>query len=279
MKLQHLTAVDRRHLAQLSLSKKKAYADKIIADLLKNQPLDRISVAWTGGKDSTLLVWMMRAVAQKLSLPLPQLVCIDEGDMFPEVNQFIDQLSSDWELKLERVKNDDVLSQVKQLGDRVIVKKLNPVNQAAVAEVAPGTNSFSWQPESLIGNHLMKTMPLRQYLQARQFKFLVTGVRWDEQAARSQDDFWSPRSEPDHTRVEPLLHLTEADVWQLIQRGDIPVVSLYADGYRSLGAKSSTSKAAAVPAWEQDLESTSERAGRQQDKEKIMQKLRQLGYM
>jgi phosphoadenosine phosphosulfate reductase len=54
---------------------------------------------------------------------------------------------------------------------------------------------------------------------------------------------------------------------------------LYADGYRSLGARVTTKKTCDVPAWEQDLENTTERGGRRQDKEGLMDKLRQLGYM
>jgi phosphoadenosine phosphosulfate reductase len=34
-----------------------------------------------------------------------------------------------------------------------------------------------------------------------------------------------------------------------------------------------------LPAWEQDLENTTERAGRGQEKEQIMKQLRNLGYM
>ena len=34
-----------------------------------------------------------------------------------------------------------------------------------------------------------------------------------------------------------------------------------------------------VSSWEQDLENTPERAGRRQDKEKAMERLRKLGYM
>jgi len=34
-----------------------------------------------------------------------------------------------------------------------------------------------------------------------------------------------------------------------------------------------------IPAWGQDLENTVERAGRRQDKEKTMDRLRKLGYM
>jgi phosphoadenosine phosphosulfate reductase len=55
---------------------------------------------------------------------------------------------------------------------------------------------------------------------------------------------------------------------------------LYEQGYRSLGAKTTSSIALeGVPAWEQDLENTVERAGRRQDKEAQMDRLRMLGYM
>jgi phosphoadenosine phosphosulfate reductase len=59
----------------------------------------------------------------------------------------------------------------------------------------------------------------------------------------------------------------------------MPFCSLYYQGYRSLGAKGSTSKNSDIPAWEQDLENTTERAGRGQDKEQVMEQLRTLGYM
>jgi phosphoadenosine phosphosulfate reductase len=60
---------------------------------------------------------------------------------------------------------------------------------------------------------------------------------------------------------------------------DIPYCPLYEQGYRSLGAKTTSQKMSDVPAWEQDLEYTEERAGRRQDKEKTMERLRKLGYM
>lgn len=40
-----------------------------------------------------------------------------------------------------------------------------------------------------------------------------------------------------------------------------------------------TNRPSEHPAWEQDLENTSERGGRRQDKEGIMARLRRLGYM
>ena len=75
-----------------------------------------------------------------------------------------------------------------------------------------------------------------------------------------------------------MLHFSERDIWNIIWEYDIPFCSLYYQGYRSLGAKGSTVKTSNIPAWEQDLENTPERAGRGQDKEEIMGRLRALGY-
>ena len=53
----------------------------------------------------------------------------------------------------------------------------------------------------------------------------------------------------------------------------------YFEGFRSLGSEISTEKSEQEPAWLQDLENTTERAGRAQDKEDLMERLRDLGYM
>ncbi|HDK27177.1 MAG TPA: adenylyltransferase, partial [Candidatus Atribacteria bacterium] len=85
---------------------------------------------------------------------------------------------------------------------------------------------------------------------------------------------------PEHTRVSPILHFTERDIWDNTHLHNLPYCPLYKIGYRSLGARSSSNPGeVGVPAWEQDLENVPERAGRRQDKEKAMARLRKLGYM
>jgi phosphoadenosine phosphosulfate reductase len=117
------------------------------------------------------------------------------------------------------------------------------------------------------------------FIEDNQVRALSTAIRWDEQEARTKEDYFSPRTDPDHMRIHPILHFTERDVWDCIHQNDIPFCSLYNQGYRSLGAKGSTLKNSDIPAWKQDLENTVERSGRGRDKEKIMQQLRNLGYM
>ena len=84
---------------------------------------------------------------------------------------------------------------------------------------------------------------------------------------------------PAHIRYRPILHFTERDIWDTTLYFDIPYCPLYEEGYRSLGAKTTSLKSNDIAAWEQDLETTEERAGRRQDKEKTMERLRMLGYM
>ena len=85
---------------------------------------------------------------------------------------------------------------------------------------------------------------------------------------------------PEHVRIKPILHFTERSLWNTYSVYKLPYCVLYEQGYRSLGAKTTSAIAEpGVPAWEQDLEHTTERAGRRQDKEQMMSRLRKLGYM
>ena len=148
------------------------------------------------------------------------------------------------------------------IGDLIQVSSLNEKNRLEIEKLGFGESAFPFEPESLVGNHLMKTVPMNVYMEEKNIRALSTAIRWDEQTARTREEFFSPRTEPRHTRVQPILHFTERDIWDTIHTHNLPFCSLYCQGYRSLGARSSTTRISDQPAWEQDLENTPER-GRQ----------------
>lgn len=219
MKLTALTSSDKTKLQQQTLAAKITIAEEIIAQICRTTPQDKWAVAWTGGKDSTLLLWLVRKVCRQLSMSLPQIVFIDEGDIFAEVKEFVDDLAWKWNLKVDVAHNNDVSNQVKKIGDVIQVSNLNRRNRQELKKLGFKDQSFPYQPESLVGNHLMKTVAFNIWLEKQKTELVMTGVRWDEQAARSEDDFVRRIDQPAHSRVEPILHFLEKDIWQAIHLG------------------------------------------------------------
>jgi phosphoadenosine phosphosulfate reductase len=278
MKLRNLMKQEREECQALGLDEKIELAKEVIGRAIDEFGVEKMAVAWTGGKDSTLMLWLVKQVLVERGLGFPRIVFVDEGDVFPEVWEFVKELEEEWGLECEVAHNEDVSEKAGGLGEMIRVKDLNKRNQEEVRKVGFEGGEFAYEPESLVGNHLMKTVALNMWLEDSGVKALLAGVRWDEQEARSEDDFWREIGEPEHVRVAPILHFSEKEVWEVIGKYEIPFVKLYEDGYRSLGAKVTTEKVSDKPAWKQDLEKTKERAGRRQDKEEVMERLRALGY-
>lgn len=266
-------------LWQLNLDQKTAISKDIIRQALRRFDLNRLVIAWTGGKDSTLVLWLVREVCKEEHNPAPLLMFINEGYVFEEVLEFKVHMEKEWSLRIREVKNEDVLRHVNKPGDRVYVADLNARNQEELKKLDFHEKSFVWEPESFVGNHLMKTVAMNLFFEENQIEAVFVGVRWDEQTARANEVYFSPRKDPDHSRIHPILHFKERDVWNATRHYNIPINPLYALGFRSLGTKDTTTRTSNLPAWEQDLENTTEREGRRQDKEGIMEKLRGLGYM
>jgi phosphoadenosine phosphosulfate reductase len=242
-------------------------------------------VIWSGGKDSTLALWICRKFCEENNLRPPKCFTIDEGDAFPEIDEFLKKYETEWNIELDWGRNEDVLRAANYtLNADVTVRDLNERNQTEIKRIGLDLEKFPFEAESYVGNHLMKTVVFNTYIEDNDVKAVFQGLRWDEQPARQNDPYVEEVEAADltpaHTRIRPILHWMERALWDATLHFGIPYCSLYEKGYRSLGA-ATTSKIAVdgVPAWEQDLENTIERAGRRQDKETAMQRLRQLGYM
>ena len=243
----------------------------------------KVAMLWSIGKDSTTLLWLVRkAFFGKLPFPVMH---IDTSFKFKEIYEFRDKYAKEWNLDLLVARNEEMLA----------------------AGVGPDKGKFQCCNE-------LKTVALKKAIAANKFAALYLGIRRDEHGIRAKERFFSPRDEDfewdyknqppelwdqyknkaadeEHIRVHPLLGWTELDIWEYIQRENIPVVDLYfaknGKRYRSIGCHTCCipvdSEADTIEKIVEELKTTtvSERSGRAQDKEDdyMMQRLRSLGYM
>ncbi len=242
----------------------------------------KLAMLWSIGKDSSTMVWLVRK-AFFGKVPFPALH-IDTSYKFPQMYKFRDEYSRKWGLDLVITRNEKALA-----AGMTCKKKL----ECCTA---------------------LKTEALKIAIAKHGFDALLLGIRRDEHGIRAKERVFSPRDEefkwnyqdqpPElwdqfksqaeeqtHIRVHPLLGWTELDIWKYIKREQIPITELYfaknGKRYRSIGCTTCCnpvdSNAATIDDMINELETTttSERAGRAQDKEDTytMQKLRALGYM
>ncbi len=242
-----------------------------------------LGMLWSIGKDSTTLLWLVRkAFFGKIPFPA---IHIDTSYKFPQMYEFRDKYAKEWNLDLRIARNEEAI-------------KSGMCHEKGALECCTA----------------LKTNALRDYINNEGYKALLLGIRRDEHGIRAKERYFSPRNqdfkwnykdqppelwdqyksksdEEQHIRVHPLLHWTELDIWEYIQRENIPTNPMYfaVDGkrYRSLGCMPccapTDSDADTIDKIVEELKTTdvTERSGRSQDKETdyMMQKLRTLGYM
>lgn len=222
-----------------SLKAKIARAHAVIAEASRRFTPGKIVVAWTGGKDSTVLLHLIRTSFGG-NIPFP--VMFNDSTMeFEEIYAFIERIAKEWELQLVIVKHDD--------------QKL---------EEYAATSDIEHRKELV---RIMKIHALERFQKEHGIEAYVVGIRRDEHPARSAESYFSRRA--GHTRIHPILHFTEGDIWEYIRTFSVPYVRLYDQGYRSLGEKPFTAKTG---------KDQGERSGRDFDKEQQMEKLRAMGY-
>lgn len=222
----------------MTLKEKIAKSKEVIQEAAQRYPPEKLALAWTGGKDSTTLLHLVRDTFGKVPFPV---VFNDSTMEFPEIYEFIDRLAQEWKLSLIRVPHlKEELAKFHRTRDYEERRKLS---------------------------RLMKISAIKSAIKKYGFKAFMVGIRWDEHNSRAQEKYFSPRKT--HDRVHPILHFTERDIWDYIKQNKVPYVSLYDKGYRSLGEAPFTKPA---------KKGGDERSGRERDKELLMRQLRDLGY-
>ena len=276
MNLKNESMVGGRIEGGLSLGAKESIASIVIEDALKR--FKRPTVVWSAGKDSTVVLDLVLKVCKRIGVSNPPALFIDHGQHYDETLKMLTDISNKWKFKMIYARNEDVLKNVDKRG-KIKISSLSKKNQEEARRIGFTGTEFDYGLETEVGNHLLKTVAMNETIEKYRFDALFTGVRWDENEARSKEVFISPRVNPTHVRVQPILPFTERNVWEYIFKYKLPVHPLYKQGYRSIDGKFDSKKTSDIPAWEQDLEHTKERAGRSQDKEGVMEKLRIFGYM
>lgn len=225
---------------------------------------EKTAILFSGGKDSMVSLYLCQK-AFFGQIPFPALY-IHHGTDFPETYEFVAKITKDLGLTLMK------------------------------AEAERKSDEITHTLEGL-----NKVEALKRVMVQEAFDALIVSIRKDESQVRGREEYFSPRDQDfkwhpssrpqniSHWRVHPLLDWTEIDVWQYIKAKEIPVNPLYfaKDGkrFRSIGYPEATrafrSGAKNIDEIIEELKETKipERTGRAQDKERVMERLRRLGYM
>lgn len=247
---------------------------------------ENLALLWSVGKDSSVLLWLARkAFFGHVPFPCSH---VDTRYKIPEMIEFRDALAKEWRLDL-------IVGTNQEAYDR--------------GETYPGGRisrvECCW---------LLKRDALQALISEHGYESVILGIRRDEDGTRAKERYFSPRNknfewnvqdqppefwdqfktdfEPGtHIRIHPLLHWTEVNIWEYIDRERIPVVPVYfgheGRRYRSLGCAPCTSpvpsEASTVGEIIEELKNTrvSERSTRAQDQEAedAFERLRAAGYM
>ncbi len=266
-----------------------------------------LCMLWSIGKDSTVLLWLARK-AFFGHVPFP-LVHIDTAYKIPSMIEYRDRLAREWGLTMVVGQNREALAEgMNHTRGRLVCCA------ALKTDALRHTLDGSWPRLRMSpdGDHAGE---YREERDGEPFTGVIVGARADEEGSRSKERYFSPRNEhsdwdvadqpPEfwnqfktdfapgtHVRIHPLLDWTEINIWEYIERENIPIIDLYFDKgtgrrYRSIGCEPCTgtieSTATCPSEIITELRATNipERAGRAQDQEDTyaMEKLRREGYM
>lgn len=210
-----------------------------LAHLLDSIHPSQVRVAWTGGKDSTVVLYIWKALLDHHGLGQVRAINLDTGCKFPQVIAFRDRMVMEWDIDLH------------------------------VARPAVGLAGYPLALDVINCCRDLKVNPLKGAIRETGATHLLTGIRRDEHPDRANRQAVEERDDPQHVMVNPILDWTESDIWAFHARFDLPHCELYDQGYRSLGCRPCTARPG---------EGEGERGGRDQAKEASMQTLTSLGY-
>jgi len=269
-----------------------------------------LGMLWSMGKDSTVLLWLTKK-AFFGHVPFP-LIHIDTHFKIPEMIEYRDRLTKEWQLPMVIGTNDEALDQKNTFPDG----KVDRIACCSLLKTEALRRTLTGEGRRLRFNHVLQIY--EDEINPEPFTGVIVGARADEEGSRSKERYFSPRDKRNewnigeqppefwnqyktdfapgtNVRIHPLLDWTELNIWEYIERENITTVSLYFNHgdnkrYRSLGCYPCTfpveSSARNVSEIIEELKTgkfsnIAERAGRAQDKDDggSLETLRRDGYM
>ncbi len=230
-----------RALLDLPLSQKVKKTEEIIRQAAKKY--ETVGIGFSGGADSEAMLH----IAMKVKHDMP-ILFVDTRYEFPETFDFVEKLRKEWDF--------ESLTTVRAGTDRMEEFK---------RKYGAGTSQFT-----LAFNKHHKIEPLVRGIRTLNFDAFLGGIRGVEHEERAKELIFSPRSNPKHVRVHPILFWKREDVQEYLKRNGLGHNPVYDRGYTSLGSTLDT-----TPNKSPNMH---ERAGRGVARERIMKRLRALGY-
>lgn len=146
---------------------------------------------------------------QKPDMPV---ILIDTGYLFPETYRFIDTLSEQLALNLKVYRP--------QIGIAWMEARLGRIWEEGV----DGITRY---------NRLRKVEPMQRALQELGVRTWIAGLRRSQAHTRADIDFVELRD--GRWKLHPLADWSDRDVWDYLQKHDLPYHPLWHDGYVSIG--------------------------------------------
>jgi phosphoadenosine phosphosulfate reductase len=167
---------------------------------------DRICLTCSfGGPSGIVLIDLLHELDVKIPVRY-----LDTDLLFPQTHQLIDRIVDSYGIIPVAVKPSLTLSdQAARFGEAL------------------------WTTDPDLCCSLRKLAPHQELM--RGYDAWITGIRRDQTPTRAEIEILSLDNNTGTTKISPLAHWTEADVWAYVREHDLPVNALHERGYPSIG--------------------------------------------
>ncbi len=187
----------------MNLQERLLLSRLLIKDTASKYDPKQTNILWSGGKDSTVLLHLIRKTLHKVPF---HVVRVDTGIDFPEVYQFVERITKEWNLTLDTI------------------QLLSPQEKKDIASVKD-------EEEVRKYIRIKRDGAVKKFIKESRITASFSGIRWYENFHNIQH-FWGEYL--GINMVYPILHWTHNDIMEYTRLYKVPRVSLYEEGYTHL---------------------------------------------